>query len=283
MENNIDNFFETGDYIIVFAGEYLGCGRTNITLESRWHEIRRDDFAPLQEKRLQALCCKAVLELKSSTQLWDYLNRLPAEVFISGGILQLFPMNCRRRGYQFNRVFFDSLTDSSGNTVKSGTVKLSLICETSTNAELFTRLPENSRPENLPEMCYPDLKNMLRQTGMLLAEKLGAVFDHTLHISYITPDKCGAYFLELKKCKTLDFSACRIFELQLTARFPWQEKFIVDEKLYKTANFLQDFVIEQNSNIALYCRVDELDFSKKCTVAGKTYTESIMHFSLTLI
>ena len=283
MENSIGDFFETGDYMIVFAGEYLGSGKTVISLESAWHEIRRDDFLLPQSKRLKGLHCKVVFELKSARKVWEVLSKLDPEIFISGAVLQLFPADSRKPGYEFQKVFFDSLIDNSGDTANAASARLAMRCEISADApELFNCLPENARPENLPEKIFPDLKNLLRQIGMLLSEQLDAVFDHTLHIGYM-PTGRSCYNLELAKCKAWNSAACRLLELKLTARFPLQEKFSVDEKLYKTANFLQGFIIEHDENTALHCQIGELDFTGSCTVAGKTFTSSVMHFTLALL
>ena len=279
MENNCKDFFEIGDCMALFAGEYLGGGKVDFSLKSQWHELRRDDFMLLRSRKLQALDAAVALELKNSTRVLAVLEQLDSTVFASGGSLQLLPFDRRRNGLEFSKVFFDRMEYSNS---ASDRVKLVFGCEKiDDSGKLFTRLEECVYPEALPEMNFPDLKNLLRTLGILLAEKVDAVFDHTLCINQFAPAPRGCYSLELENCRDWNSGSWGSFELTLNARFPAEEKFFIDQKLYNTAQFLHGYILECE-NASLLCRIKELDFSSGQSLAGKSFFISSMRFTLTL-
>lgn len=284
MENNVKDFCEVGETMAVFAGKYLGCGKAVMSLKPLWHELRRDEFMPPESKQLRKLNFSIALVLSSGDRLWEALSDLDKSVFTAGSVLQLFPLDCRRKGYEFARSFFAGAVHSFNRDLAFGSVELTFDCETSDGSSgLFKRLPENSRPENLPEMVMPDLKDLLRTVGILLAEKTDTVFDHTLCLNYFAPDPRGSCSLELEKCREWNSNMCCVFDLRLTARYPVSEKFFVEQKLYDTAQFLHGFILESNENTHLLCSVKDLDFSATHNVAGKIFTNSIMRFALTML
>lgn len=281
MENIIKDFFEPGECIAVFAGELLGRSKVSARLEPAWLDIRRDDFLPVREKHLKS--CRILLsaEFKSSEKLRDSLCRVDDEVFTSGGILQLFPLDRRHGGWQFERVFLDSAEHTAGSGTTPGKIKISFICEASyENHSFFSRLPDSSFPENLPVFTAPDLKKLLRSLGILLAEQLDAVFDHTLCINYFAPSSRGGYSLELEHCKEWNDKMCGVFNLKLTARFPVSEKFFVDQKLYNTACFIHEHTLDMDEDFRGICYVEDLDFSVMQSVAGQTFSNSMMRFCI---
>ncbi len=284
MENNVKDFWEVGESMAVFAGEYLGLCRSIITLKPLWHELRRDDFLPPEVRHLRKLGCSVTLELSGGDRVWEVLSDLEKSVFTSGGVLQLFPVDQRRKGYEFEHCFFDGLVHDSNKELAAGSVELLFDCETGDGSGgLFKRLPENSRPEVLPEMVLPDLKDLLRTLGILLAEKTDTVFDHTLCLNHFAPDPRGSCSLELENCREWNSKMCNVFDLRLTARYPVSEKFFVEQMLYKTAQFLHGFILEVNGNTHWLCRVRELDFSNVHNVAGKVFANSVMRFTLTIL
>ena len=279
MENNCKDFFEIGDCMAVFAGEYLGCGTVNFSLKSVWHELRRDDFMPLKSRNLQALNAAVVLDFKNNDRVLPVLEKTENPVFTGGGALQLVPLDRRKSGFEFPRAFFDRMEHLSGNGIPGGSVKIAFECEACDNGRFFTRLPENFYPEDLPEMTFPDLKDLLRSLGILLAEKLGVVYDHTLCINHIVPDPRGGYSLELVDCRDWNSGAWGVFELKLNACCPAEEKFASDQKLYDTAQFMHGYIFEC-CNASLICRIKELDFTPAQSVAGKNFSRSSMRFTL---
>ena len=286
MENKVKDFSEFGDCMAVFAGKYLGYGKAVIKLSPLWHDIRRDAFTPTGGRKLQQLGARAVLELRSGNRVWCAWEELAENIFTGGGVLQLFPRDLRSKGYQFERCFFAGLEHSSGSGFAHGNIKLLFDCETSADcSRLFTRLPEGSQPEGLPESFKTefDLKGLLRQVGVLLAEKLDEVFDHSLCINFFAPDPRGSSSLELENCREWNADSCTVFDLRLTVRYPVSKKFFIDQKIYSTAQFLHGYIFETSDNAALLCQIKDLDFSKSQSVAGKIFTNSIMRFSLTML
>lgn len=284
MEKTIEDFFEAGDCMAVFAGKYLGSGKTVLSIDWQWHELRRDDFLPPQAKQLQVLRVNSEIELNNGERLWDCLSEFDRTVFTDGAVLDLFPIDCRLKGYRFERVFFKNMKHHVCGKTFGDKVKLCFTCEKAAgNTDFFTRLPVNSRPAGLPESIRPDLKTLLRSVGILLSEKLDVIFDRTLAIDHFMHDSQGFYSLELVNCKNWNSGICGVFELKLTARFPMEEKFNAEQKLYDTANFLNEYVIEIAENTAMLCQIKELDFSGKKNVSGKTFSESSMLLQLSLI
>lgn len=286
MENKVKDFSEFGDCMAVFAGKYLGYGKAIIKLNPLWHDIRRDSFMPTGGRKLQKLGAGVVLELRSGNRVWCAWEELAENIFTGGGVLQLFPRDLRSRGYQFERCFFAGLEHASGSGFAYGNIKLVFDCETSAGSNsFFTRLPEGSVAEDLPEMVNSgfDLKGLLRQVGVLLAEKLDAVFDHSLCIDFFAPDPRGSCSLELENCREWNVGACTVFDLRLTARYPVSEKFFIDQKIYNAAQFLHGYILETQDNATLLCQIKDLDFSKSQSVAGKNFTNSVMRFSLTVL
>ena len=195
MENNCRDFFEIGDCMVLFAGEYLGCGKVDFTLKSVWRELRRDDLMLLRSRKLQGLHSVLTLTLKNGDRILSVLETLDPAVFSSGGSLQLLPYDRRRCGFVFGRAFFDGMDYCGFCGSDPDCIKLVFGCEPlKDSGELFTRLEKVNYPENLPAVCFPDLKTLLRTLGILLSEKLDAIFDHTLCINRFAPVPRGSYF-----------------------------------------------------------------------------------------
>ena len=281
MENNCNDFFEIGDCMAVFAGKYLGCGKMDFSLKSAWHELRRDDFMPLRSRNLQAIDAAVVLELKNGDRVLPVLENADRSLFTDGGVLRLLPIDRRRSGFEFPRAFFDRMEHVSGDGISGGAVKVAFACESFGNGGFFTHLSGDVYPDDLPEMTFPDLKDLLRTLGILLAEKLDVVFDHTLCINHIAPNPRGGYSLELLSCRDWSTGAWGTFELKLNASIPVEEKFASDQKLYDAAQFMHGYVFECN-NVNLHCRIKELDFSSTQSVVGKNFARSSMRFTLAL-
>lgn len=284
----MSNFYEFGDFMIEFDNRYLGCGKTTLTMESAWRDIRRDALLPPQQKLVKALNITITSCLKSGNRVWELLSDDEKRFSIGGidgkgAVLKLYPADPGRRGFAFQRVFIRKIEDVSGNNQSSGQFKLEFTGESDpVNGAYFTRLEPGSRPAELPARSVVDMKALMQKLIVLLAPRLGAVADHSINIDSFAPVPEGSYSLSLEKCKDLCNEQFHSFEFKLTARFLREKKFYADQKLYDCAQFLNDYRIDLGSAVIACCRINELDFSGQKNISGNSVSDSFIKFTLIL-
>ena len=285
--NNIDDFFETGSFIVELDGHFLGCGKTILSMAPAMREIRRDALRTIRGRQIKKINFSINTTLSCGDNVWKLLENNDDEsfaekVFLQGTLLRLYPTDRFRSGYEFKRVFLERLLHTSDSTTESNRLLLTFSGEIPLDGKsIFTRLPDNSLPKEYRERAV-DLQSLKRDLIRFLGEKLDAIPDKSIRADFFAPPPYASYMLSLEQVSSWHLDIPQLLEFKLTARFPFAEKNRIDQKLYNTAQTMHEQHLTTGTKHNFICKVKSLDYSGRKLVSGSTVTDSILRFSLLL-
>ena len=285
--SNIENFFEYGDFMVEFDGDYLGCGSVAVAFKPSFLDLRRDALLPPQAKQIRSVDLSVTVQLGSADKFWESLGGCDSvlfggNIFRKGAVLRLYPADPARQGYEFKRVYLQNFEHISGGEISAGKVKVLFNAELKfSDRNYFVRLEPGLRPAAAQaQKGVADTAVICERLTGVLAGKLGAIPGQTLSMNFFAPPPRGSYALFLERCSGWGGSAAHSFDFKLAARFPVNEKSSVDLKLYQLAQFLHDYRLELGDYTALACRVDALEYVNTKKIDGNTVTDSVLKFTL---
>lgn len=286
--NNIEKFYESGDFYLEFKGKYLGCAQININLTPATLERRRDGWLPPLSKQVKAVHLRINAVLQNADTFWDLiagtqleLDDFADKLFESGAVLRLFPVDKRRRGYEFEKVYITAANHTSAPKGQGDALKLEFVSEFDKLEKcFFKRLEPGSLPEAVPARKTPDIKNISRNLIKLLAEKLGAIPDRTMCMDFFGNNEKGSFSLKLKKCSVWANNAPHILHYTLTARFLPEYQDAADAGLMACADFLNGNDLEMADCSIFSCSVESLEFSGSRNSNGAATGNTVMEFTL---
>ncbi len=285
--------WEVGDFLVEFAGVYLGEGAVVLQMAPSFLEVRQDALQILQARRVKGVALRVNADLTNAPSLFDVLQAdttdftlatLAGSVFTSGGVLKLYPADPKMRGYEFKRAFCRNSERRSGAYLETGDTVLSFDCEADAeNGIYFSRLAAGARPGGLAERTMPDGAQLTRELIHVLAGPLNALADRTLCRGRFAPDPAGSYGLFLDACSDWEHHAPRRFEYTLIGRFPMEQKDLVDQRLSNAANLLHGMRPALPNLAPLACKVRRLAFDGHAAIFGRQETGSELNFSVLMI
>ena len=286
--NNREKFYESGDFHLEFKGKYLGCAQININLTPATLERRRDGWLPPLSKQVKSVHLQVSAVLQNADIFWDLiageqleLDDFADKLFESGAVLRLFPVDKRRRGYEFEKAYITAARHTSGQRGQGDSLKLDFVSEFDKLEKcFFKRIEAGTLPAAVPARKTPDIKNISRNLINLLAEKLGAIPDRTMCMDFFGNNEKGSFALKLKKCSVWANNAPHILHYTLTARFLPEYRDAADAGLMACANFLHGNDLEIPDCTVLTCSVESLEFSNSRNSNGVAIGNSVMEFTL---
>ena len=285
------NITESEDFLIEYAGCYLGCGRAVWTLEPQMRELRRDKWSTLREKSITALNWKISLSIAGGEKFWDFISYADAvntatfssRMFTAGCELKLFPVDPQLEGYCFKRCYLDKIVQKDDEKNCGRCFELVFSCESDlTFNKYFARMSAGARPEAAVETKAVDIVLLQRHLLELLGEKLNLIPGQGITLNFFNA-ACGlSAMLKLTECKNWQFNSPREFDFTLQCRTAAGEKSDIVQKIYDIALELNGSSLSLENINVRSCRVRTLEFGVLKNSNGSAFCEHTLDFSLTV-
>ena len=283
-----ENFIEMGDFLVEFNQTYLGCGKTSLALTLKGSSIRRDEFAPSQYRKIDSCQWSIRLALGSAERIWQMIaedekctqKNFQRELFTQGAKLKLYPVSPLRQGYEFKRVYLESVSEESGDGVAPAEALIRFAAESAADdTTFFTRMGAGARPESAPEKVVPDSDAVSRELLQLFRQYLDITEDQLLELNFFE-GSANAYKLQLQACQNWEKQHPHNLVYTLTSRFLLKDKQAAEQKVFDSAVRLHGHTLSCAAPLAAICRVQDLQFGNIKIINGRSMVENVLTFSV---